>query len=243
MPFSWTLAQALSLDEAVDLRSLPSRRHIASHPFVDRIRLAVPFDFFAVSGLDLDGYRFGNGHSVDTNIPPAFLDAYYSDGLLAVDPFVKASAFASGVLIEEEIYAHDPPPQRLLYLTRTFGVVNRTLFPIRRGDKVYGAVTFSRATPFLEEEVNFLGDIAENLHRVMTRPIMEKFAAQVMNLTDGEIECLRCASLGMTSEEISAVSGYTTDTVNSYVKAAIRKLSAKNRGHAIAEAIRRGLIR
>jgi LuxR family transcriptional regulator len=243
MPFSRTLARALSLDEAVDLSSLPSRRHIVSHPFVDRLRLAVPFDFFAVSGLDLDGYRFGNGHSIDTNVPPAFLDAYYSDGLIAIDPFVKASASASRVVVEEEIYAHDPPPQRLLYLTRTFGVLNRTLFPIRRGDKVYGAVTFSRATPFLEEEVKFLGEIAENLHGVMTRPIMEKFAAQVMNLTEGEIECLKCASLGMTSEEMSAVCGYTTDTVNSYVKAAIRKLSAKNRGHAIAEAIRRGLIR
>lgn len=242
MPFSRSLARSLHVDDAVDLSSVPTRRHIASHPFTDRLRLAVPYDYFAVSGLDLDGYRFGSGHSIDTDVPPAFLDAYYADGLLTIDPFVKASMFASGHVIEEDVYATDPPPQRLLYLTRIFGVLNRTLFPIRRGEKVYGAVTFSRAQAFDDGEIAFLSEIAGTLHGIITRPIMDKFAAQSLKLTDGEIACLTYASFGNTSEEISAACGYTTDTVNSYVKAATRKLKAVNRGHAIAEAIRRGLI-
>lgn len=242
MPFSRTLASTLSFDSAVDLSSVPVRRHLPYHPFVERLRAAVPFDFFAVSGLDLDGYRFGSGHSIDTDVPPAYLDAYYGDGLLATDPFVKASSTTATVVIEEEIYEQDPPPQRLLYLARTFGVLNRTLFPIRRGKHVFGAVTFSRSTPFTREELDFLGDIAGPLHNIITRPIMERFAAQEMKLTEGELDCLRSASLGKTSEEIASARGFTTDTVNSYIKAATRKLSAKNRVHAIAEAIRRGLI-
>ena len=242
MPFSRTLALTLSFDEAVDLSSLPVRRHLPYHPFIERLRQAVPFDFFAVSGLDLDGYRFGTGHSIDTDVPPAYLDAYYGDGLLAIDPFVKASSTAARVVIEEEIYAENPPPQRLLYLAQSFGVFNRTLFPIRRGTKVFGAVTFSRATPFTTEEIEFLQEIVGTLHSIITRPIMERFAAQEMKLTDGELDCLRWASRGKTSEEIAEVCLFTTDTVNSYIKAATRKLSAKNRSHAIAEAIRRGLI-
>jgi LuxR family transcriptional regulator len=242
MPFSRTIARALSLDQAVDLSSLPVRRHLPHHPFVERLRMAVPFDYFAVSGLDLDGYRFGSGHSVDTDVPPAFLDAYYSDGLLTADPFVKASLAAENVVIEHEIFAQDPPPQRLLYLTRTFGVINRTLFPIRRGDRVFGAVTFARGTAFDREELGFLEAIAGTLHSIITKPIMDRFAAQEMKVTDGELACLRCASLGMTSEETASACGYTTDTVNSYFKTATRKLNARNRSHAIAEAIRRGLI-
>jgi len=202
----------------------------------------VAFDFFAVSGLDLDGYRFGSGHSIDTDVPPAFLDAYYGDDLLKSDPFVMASMSAAKVIVEEEVYAGTPPPQRLQYLARTFGVLNRTLFPIRRGDVVFGAVTFSRAAPFSEEEIEFLGEIAETTHRVLTRPIMDKFSAQTLKLIEGEITCLRFASLGKTTDEIAAASGYTPDTVNSYMKTAIRKLNAENRVHAIAEAIRRWLI-
>lgn len=242
MPFSRTLASTLSIEHAVDLSSLPVRRHLPHHPFVERLRAAVPFDFFAVSGLDIDGYRFGSGHSIDTNVPPAYLDAYYGDGLLSSDPFVRASSTATSVVIEQEIYEQDPPPERLLYLALTFGVLNRTLFPIRRGSRVFGAVTFSRSTPFDSEEIGFLGNISGTMHAIITGPIMERFAAQEMRLTDGELDCLRVASLGKTSEEIAVACGYTTDTVNSYIKTATKKLSAKNRSHAIAEAIRRGLI-
>lgn len=242
MPFSRALAPSIPLDEAPDLRSLPVRRHVVSHPFIERLRAAVPFDFFAVTGLDFDGYRFGSGHSIDTDVPPAFLDAYYGDDLLKTDPFVIASMHTNKVVIEEEVYAKTPPPQRLQYLARTFGVLNRTLFPIRRGEVGFGAVTFSRATPFSSEEIEFLGEVAETTHRVLTRPIMERFSAQTLKLIEGEITCLKFASLGKTTDEIAAVSGYTPDTVNSYMKTAIRKLKAENRVHAIAEAIRRGLV-
>ena len=55
--------------------------------------------------MDLDGYRFGSGHSIDTDVPPAFLDAYYGDDLLKSDPFVTASMSAAKVIVEEEVYA------------------------------------------------------------------------------------------------------------------------------------------
>lgn len=243
LSFLRTIALDETFNEAVDLRSVPTRRFIGPHPFMERLRKAVPFDFFAVSGLDLDGYRFGSGHSIDTDLPPAFLDAYYGDNLLNVDPFVRASVTATEVVIEEEVYEKTAPPQRLVYLARTFGVLNRTLFPIRRGDLVFGAVTFSRTTPFARDEISFLSDQAEVTHRVITRLIMEKFSAQTMKLSEGEIACLRYASLGKTTDDIATASGFTPDTVNSYIKTAIRKLRAENRVHAIAEAIRRGIIR
>lgn len=242
LPFSRSLSQTDIVEATIDLRSLPTRRHVIAHPFIERLRSAVPFDFFAVSGLDFDGYRFGSGHSIDTDVPPAYLDAYYGDGLLAVDPFVKASMRALDTVIEERVYELEPPPQRIRYLARTFGVLNRTLFPVRRGDVVFGGVTLSRSTPFTEDELSFLSEVAETTHKVVTRPIMEKFSAQTLKLSEGELLCVRLASFGMTSEEIAEDSGYAPDTVNSYIKAATRKLGARNRAHAIAEALRRGLI-
>lgn len=71
---------------------------------------------------------------------------------------------------------------------------------------------------------------------------MEKFSVQTLKLSEGELLCLKLASFGKTSEEIAGATSYTPDTVNTYIKAATRKLEAKNRGHAIAEALRRGVV-
>jgi LuxR family transcriptional regulator len=71
---------------------------------------------------------------------------------------------------------------------------------------------------------------------------MERFAAEHMRLSKGEMACLAQASLGLTSEGIAKSTGYQLDTVNSYVKSATKKLGAVNRTQAIAEAIRRRLI-
>jgi len=46
----------------------------------------------------------------------------------------------------------------------------------------------------------------------------------------------------LTSDGIAKATGYQVDTVNSYVKSAVKKLGASNRTQAIAEAIRRRLI-
>ena len=114
LPFSRSLSQTNLVDATIDLRSLPTRRHIVSHPFIEHLRRAVPFDFFAVSGLAFDGYRFGSGLSIDTDVPPAYLDAYDGDGLLGVDPFVKASINAVDIVVEERVYQTEPPPERIL---------------------------------------------------------------------------------------------------------------------------------
>jgi DNA-binding CsgD family transcriptional regulator len=229
-------------DEFVDLASIPRKRQIGKHPFVERLRLAVPFDFIIVSGLDLDRYHFGFGQSLDTDLPPAFLEPYYAENLVRSDPLIMASQRATSVIIDEEVFATNPPSQRLLYLLRSFGVHNRILFPLRRGDILYGGVGFCRSYPFDREELLFLESIAGSTHMMVTKPIMDRFSAEALKLSGGEVICLRLASRGLTSEEISVESGYQPDTVNTYVKTATKKLGAKNRAHAIAEAIRRRLI-
>lgn len=61
-------------------------------------------------------------------------------------------------------------------------------------------------------------------------------------VSERERECLRWVSEGKTAEEIATIVGVTSNTVNSYVNLAIRKLSARNRAMAIATAIRAGVI-
>ncbi|OJF94415.1 helix-turn-helix transcriptional regulator [Pararhizobium antarcticum] len=231
-----------ALDDYIDLRSVPKHRHFGQHPIVDRLRRAVPFDYIIISGIDVENFRFGDGFSIDTDIPPAFLEAYHADQLYTVDPFLLAAKSSGGIVVESEIDVLHEAPERLVYLQRTFNVFNRTLIPVLRGDTAYGAICFSRSTPFSKEELDFLSLMAEPMHSAFTRPLMERFAADQLRLTKGEMACLTEASRGLTSEAIAVATGYQNDTVNSYIKSAIKKIGASNRTQAIAEAIRRRLI-
>lgn len=239
MPLS--TVSAILVDDFPDLLSVPQYRRL-SDPVIDRLRLSVPFDFVSVSGLDVDEFRFGERLSADTTFPPAFIEAYMAEALGKIDPFVAAARHADHTIIEKDVYAANEPPRRVAYLTRTFGIYNRTLFPIRRNNVTYGAITITREAPFLPEEVAFMEVVAEAIHTAVTKPLREKFIADHMKLTSGELACLTQASFGLTSDEIAKATGYQTDTVNSYIKAAVKKLGVENRTHAIAEAIRRKLI-
>lgn len=66
---------AISVHEFPDLQSVPQYRRLVKNPVVDKLRLAIPFDFIAISGLDVDDFRFGEKLFSDTTFPPAFIEA------------------------------------------------------------------------------------------------------------------------------------------------------------------------
>lgn len=240
MPIS--ALSAVTVKDFPDLRSVPKLRRLADNPIVDTLARAIPFDYIAVSGLDVDDFRFGETISSDTTFPPAFIEAYIAEGLGKTDPFVREARNATTTVIEAEVYARSEPPSRLVYLAETFGIHNRTLVPIRRGDVTYGAITMTRDVCFRPDEITFMNVVAEAIHAHVTQPIRDRFAAEQMKLTTGELACLAQASYGLTSEAIGKATGYQTETVNSYMKSATKKLRVSNRTQAIAEAIRRKLI-
>ena len=57
-----------------------------------------------------------------------------------------------------------------------------------------------------------------------------------------EVECLRLTANGLTSEEIAASLGLSVHTANQYLTNSTHKLNAVNRIHAVAKALRSGLI-
>lgn len=59
-------------------------------------------------------------------------------------------------------------------------------------------------------------------------------------LTPRQRECLKLAQKGKTTIQIADALGISEHTVNSYFTEAYRRLDARNRTHAVAEAARRG---
>lgn len=62
------------------------------------------------------------------------------------------------------------------------------------------------------------------------------------DLTPCEIRCLQAASAGLQTKEIALVYGMSYLTVQDQLKAARRRLRAKNTTHAVAMGLRAGLI-
>lgn len=62
------------------------------------------------------------------------------------------------------------------------------------------------------------------------------------NLPERSIEILRLLAEGCSTHEISAAIGYSERTIKSAIQAVERRLGARGRAHAVAEAIRLGLI-
>ncbi len=226
-----------------DLSSFPRHRRLVQDAALELARRAVPFEFVSVSGLDLGDYTVGNFTGVTSNFPPAFVEAYEEEKLYLNDPVVLAGSTGALVASDTTVPEKFQTPQRLAYLLRTFRILHRVAFFLQRGRRNYGSVVFAReGGAFMPNEIEYLQLISPTLHEKVTRPVVDRFGAEISGLLEGEVECLRLAGQGLTSEEIAAMSRFTRETVDSYLKTATRKLGARNRAHAIAEAIRHRLI-
>ncbi|OJU04166.1 MAG: hypothetical protein BGN87_21920 [Rhizobiales bacterium 65-79] len=67
-------------------------------------------------------------------------------------------------------------------------------------------------------------------------------ARQTAPLAKRELECIRLAADGLTSGDIAKALGLSLHTANQYLAEAARKLNAAGRMHAVAKALRLGLI-
>lgn len=66
--------------------------------------------------------------------------------------------------------------------------------------------------------------------------------AKLPSVSKRELECLRLTADGLTSDDIASALGLSVHTANQYLTNSTHKLNAVNRIHAVAKALRCGLI-
>lgn len=93
-----------------------------------------------------------------------------------------------------------------------------------------------------EEFLDAMSEIHPVMHKFVLRTQFEFTDQPKQSLTPRERECLTRAAHGMTSKGISETLKLTPATVNFFIDAAVKKLSASNRTHAAAKAVALGLI-
>ena len=116
------------------------------------------------------------------------------------------------------------------------------LFPVARENGRSGAVAFYGTEIALDT-----GALCDAHARCLSlfvevarqRPLA---GGRLPTMSKREIECLRLTANGLTSEEIAVELGLSVHTANQYLTSSAQKLNAVNRIHAVAKALRAGLI-
>ncbi|MDC7685263.1 LuxR C-terminal-related transcriptional regulator [Asticcacaulis sp. BYS171W] len=235
-------AREFAIDELEGLRS--------NHPaydtsIIDTLRHFVPFEYYFFSGVDLDNCRTGTNLLLLSNMPELGVQEYHNSGLVESDPLITLVSPDRPVMAWSEVPETElrkPKVQALVRLLNEHHIPPRLIVSQwNRQGVFYGLAGYARQKPFTLEETAMLTWFSNRIHHDLCEPVLTGFNQRI-GLSNGERACIELASKGRTSEEISKDLKLSTETVNSYIKIASRKLGARNRTHAIADALRLGII-
>lgn len=137
----------------------------------------------------------------------------------------------------------DPAPSPLATAENPLGLDGAGIaFPLPAAAGRLGLAVFAGATaPLSGEEI-----VGLHLRCIgLFSSLLEKAqapAGDVPAMSNRELDCLRLSADGKTSEEIAAMLGLSMHTATQYLTSAAQKLDAVSRTHAVAKALRLGLI-
>ncbi|MEW5422403.1 autoinducer binding domain-containing protein [Amorphus sp. 3PC139-8] len=154
-----------------------------------------------------------------------------------IDPYRWSTVRKAGALSDAE--------QEVLDSAADHGLVDGVGVPVRSVAFSPGVAVFGGSTADLgPDEMAFLQLVAANAHVRLTGAVVHSVpdSSERGVLTRRERECLQWCAEGKTSWEISQILSISQHTADWYLASASRKLAASNRLHAVAEALRRGLI-
>lgn len=235
-------AREFAIGELAELRT--------GHPaydeaVIENVRKVVPFDYYFFSGVNLDNCHTGDFMLLMSDMPTGGVEAYHQSGLVKFDPLVTCVTPEKPVLawadVPKEIFAK-PEVQALVRLLEQYQIPPRLIISLWNEDReFYGTVGFARQAPFLPHEIAMLEWFGTRFHHDLCEPVLRGFNQQI-GLTPSEKSCLELSSQGLTSDQIGEKLSISSETVNTYFKAIVKKMGASSRIQAVADAIRLELI-
>ena len=176
--------------------------------------------------------------------PVAWAHRHRSKGYMSIDPLVQIVqqratpctwseamlAFARNS-IEHEIHL-----ERLSY-----GATDGLLVPIHTKNRYAGLVSISAKDPFDDQAIRALTLMSLVVHNQLSA-LLRPDTTECYDFTSREIECLKWVAAGKSDAAIATVLELSPKTVNYHIEGAKRRINAATRTHAVASAIRLGLI-
>ena len=211
---------------------------------IEILRRAIYFENIFIAGVGPDNRGPGTGTLIYSDWPADLIDRYLTEKLYLVDPCVIALKERRSLVQPADIMrvaGDDPELNATIALRLGFGIPLPLIVPVFHLQNMVGSIAFARNKPFSADEIFFFQVLVPPLHRLFAEELRADLPDGVQ-LSPREVECLRHASKGLTSEEIASIMPLAAATITAQLRSAAAKLGAANRTSAIAEAIRRGII-
>ena len=183
-------------------------------------------------------------NTIITNWPTELLARFDREGMMQTSPILrKLRASTLPFTFDLETAEHELRASLAKSVFGQHGLVRGAYFPVHDTFGNRGAVSLGGDGPTFDSQ-----QLMEILY--LSTHVFERLA-EIRNvdmrtadhLTDREVDCLNWTAAGKTSAEIADILGLSEHTVNHYLNRAARKLDSVNRTHAVAKALRRGLIK
>lgn len=198
------------------------------------------------------------------NYPDEFRRHYEQERRYVVDPLLRATSGSLTPFIWGEVVGRMKlsPVQQLLCRERTeAGIFDEIICPVHAPDGQAFALRLARGQPgscdpahlgvFQVIAIHFYYAFAKHWGPPAERSISNRglqdnpqsALSHTSILAKREQECLLWTARGKSASSISVILGLSENTVNFYVKNAMKKLGTTNRMVAVVSAVRSGLIK
>jgi LuxR family transcriptional regulator, quorum-sensing system regulator BjaR1 len=204
------------------------------------------FTSFGINDLPHPG-EGANPVILTESTPSGFRECYIEERFYLVD---HICALARAVR-EPFRYSEAPYPrttakthQRFIQALDTFGMGKGLIVPLGQPSKSPACVWLAGEDPDLDDNaaraIQLIALFASSMAHVLSDP--PGVAPWTYNLTVREREVLTWAARGKSAGEIGEILNITKRTADEHVQKAVLKLGALNRTHAVAVALRAGII-
>ena len=184
--------------------------------------------------------------------PNGWPELYIEKKYILLDPTIRFLPMAMGGYSWNSTLKHfakDPnynKMRRMLEESRRFGMTDGYVFPVYGRHGLKGSLTIGGSVEleFSPLEIVLFEQVAKimflNLLRFAGNMKEEEFAPA--EITQRELEILNYLADGYTSHEIGRILSISNHTVDWHMNSIQDKLGARNRQHAVARALRSGLV-
>ena len=176
--------------------------------------------------------------------PVAWARRYRTKGYMTIDPLVlTAQRRATPCSWSEAMIAFPKDSiEQLIHTERLAnGITDGLLVPIHTKMGHAGLVSISAKAALADPAFNALTLMSLVVHNQLSG-LQRSDTSELEAFTLREIECLTWAAAGKSDAEIAVILELSPKTVNFHIEGAKRRMNAASRTHAVASALRRGLI-
>lgn len=187
-----------------------------------------------------------------SSYPRAWTTHYFAERYEQVDPVVETSRRERGVFRWSRSQSTSPlgrAQRRLFDDASSFGIRSGVTVPVTTGFGRFAAFTLAtdQEGPSLDASVAEATDLIQLIGLNYHAHVEAKIALPPANspspaLSQRELECLAWSARGKTMEDTAAIIGVKPRTVLFHLENARRRLNATTLAHAVALAVRTGIL-